>query len=143
MRQGASPEVAAPAATLEVYVWYEADPADDDAVRAAGGRLADAMVRGGSDPMAERPRRAQIEHCLADGDLMAGRPRLLRRPHTSLRDGAPRAPWMEVWPGVPRHALQGWIARLEASALDEGALALARGGRHVEPFEAQAGARVR
>ena len=52
MRQGASPEVAAPAATLEVYVWYEADPADDDAVRAAVGRLADAMVRGGSDPMA-------------------------------------------------------------------------------------------
>ena len=124
MRQGASPEVAAPAATLEVYVWYEADPADDDAVRAAVGRLADAMVRGGSDPMAERPR-------------------LLRRPHTSMRDGAPRATWMEVWPGVPRHALQGWIARLEASALDEGALALARGGRHVEPFEAQAGARVR
>ena len=116
---------AASADTLEVYVWYEADPADDDAVRAAVGRLADAMVRGGSDPLAERPR-------------------LLRRPELSTRAGAPRATWMEVWPAVPRHALGGWIARLEASALDEGALALARGGRHVEPFEAQAApARVR
>jgi hypothetical protein len=110
--------------TLEVYVWYEADPADDALVRAAVDRLAEAMVRGGTDPVGERPS-------------------LLRRPGTTLRDGAPRSTWMEVWPAVPRRSLDGWLARLETSALDVGATALARGGRHVEPFEPQPPPRVR
>ncbi len=114
---GASP-------TLEVYVWYEADPADDALVRAAIDRLADAMVRGGTDPVDERPR-------------------LLKRPGTTLRDGAPRSTWMEVWPAVPRRALDGWLARLETSARDAGVDALARGGRHVETFEPQPAPRVR
>ena len=114
---GASP-------SLEVYVWYEADPADDARVSEAFGRLGETMVRGGSDPGDERPR-------------------LLRRPGTTLRDGAPRTTWMEVWPRVPRHALDGWIARLEASARDAGIDLLSRGGRHVEPFEPQPAPRVR
>lgn len=104
--------------TLEVYVWFEADPADDAAVRAALERAADSMIRGGSDPVRERPR-------------------LLRRPDLRLRDGVPRATWMEIWPGVPAHAFAGWVSRLEASAAAEGLDALARGGRHVEPFVPQ------
>jgi hypothetical protein len=44
---------------------------------------------------------------------------------------------------VPRRSLDGWLARLETSALDVGATALARGGRHVEPFEPQPPPRVR
>ena len=105
-----------PPPTVEVYVWFEAEPADAAAVVAAEARLAASMVRGGSDPHREHPR-------------------LLRRPDLRLRDGQPRSTWMEVWPEVPRHALPGWIARLDASALDSGVAALARGGRHVEPFE--------
>lgn len=114
----------AASATLEVYVWYETDPADDARVRAAADRLAQAMVRGGTDPIDERPR-------------------LLRRPGTTLRDGSPRATWMEVWPAVPRHALEGWIARLETSARDSGIEALSLGGRHVETFVPQPAPRAR
>jgi hypothetical protein len=114
---------AAPA-RLEVYVWFEADAADDAAVRAATDRLAEGMVRGGTDPVAERPS-------------------LLRRPDRKIRDGVMRATWMEVWPGVPRDALAGWLVRLEAAAWDSGSAALARGGRHVEPFEPQPPPRVR
>jgi hypothetical protein len=110
--------------TLEVCVWYEAEPADDARVRAAVDRLVEAMVRGGTDPLHERPR-------------------LLRRPETTLRDGVPRSTWMEVWPAVPRHALEGWLARLDTSARDAGATLLARGGRHVEVFEPQPAPRVR
>lgn len=104
--------------TLEVCVWYEADLADDAGVRAGVDRLAEAMVRGGTDPLHARPR-------------------LLKRPETTLRDGALRSTWMEVWPAVPRHALDGWLARLDSSARDAGTTALARGGRHVEVFEPQ------
>jgi len=106
-------------ATLEVFVWFEADPAQDEQVSAAFGRLADAMVRGGSDPVVERPR-------------------LLRRPDLKARDGTLRATWMEIWPAVPAATLSGWAARLEASAASVGASALASGGRHVEPFVAVA-----
>jgi hypothetical protein len=101
--------------TLEVYVWYEADPADDARIRAAVGRLVEVMVRGGTDPVGERPS-------------------LLKRPGTTLRGDAPRSTWMEVWPAVPRHALDGWLARLDTSARDAGLDVLACGGRHVEPF---------
>ena len=104
-----------PADALEVYVWFEADPADDAQVRAAEDRLAEAMALGGTGPVVERPR-------------------LLRRPDLRHRDGALRATWMEVWPAVPRHALAGWLARLDATAESVGAAALARGGRHAEPF---------
>ena len=104
--------------TLEVYVWFEADPGDDALVRAAFVRLDETMARGGSDASSERPR-------------------LLRRPETTTRDGAPRATWMEVWPQVPRRALVGWLARLSTSATSSGTTALAQGGRHVEPFEPQ------
>lgn len=103
--------------SLEVYVWFEAAAGRDDAVRAAFSRLAGSMAHGGSDPVRERPR-------------------LLRRPDGRLRDGRVFTTWMEVWPGVPAHALAGWTARLAASAADSGALALAREGRHVEPFVA-------
>ena len=101
---------------VEVYVWFEADPAADALVVAAEERLAQAMVAGGSDPVAERPR-------------------LLYRHGRRTRDGRPVTTWMEVWPAVPAHALAGWIARLDASAQSSGATGLALGGRHVEPFE--------
>jgi hypothetical protein len=41
---------------------------------------------------------------------------------------------MEAWPAVPGHALPDWLATLAAQAQACGAAALARGGRHVEPF---------
>jgi hypothetical protein len=105
--------------TLEVFVWFEADPARDAEVLAAFGRLAEAMVRGGSDPAVERPR-------------------LLRRPDLKARPDGPRATWMEIWPAVPVATLIGWTDRLSASAASVGAAALATGGRHVEPFLAVA-----
>jgi hypothetical protein len=109
-------------ARVEVYVWFEADPTDEPRVRAAFLRLAQSMVRGGSEAAAETPR-------------------LLRRPDTTMRPEGPRATWMEVWPAVPRHAVAGWVDRLAAAAADSGAAALARGGRHVEIFEPVASAR--
>ena len=107
---------------LEVYVWFEADPADAARVLAAFGRLGEAMASGGSDAASERPR-------------------LLCRPELVQRDGSPRATWMEVWPGVPPRTLTGWLDRLDAAAASSGAAALARGARHVEVFAPQAGAR--
>ena len=107
---------------LEVYVWFEADPADASWVLAAFGRLGAAMASGGSEAVAERPR-------------------LLRRPELVQRDGAPRTTWMEVWPGVPPRTLAGWLDRLDAAAASSGAGALARGGRHVEVFAPQARSR--
>jgi hypothetical protein len=111
------PERSAP--MLEVFVWFEADPARDVEVGAAFARLADAMVRGGSDPLAERPR-------------------LLRRPDLKRRPEGARATWMEIWPAVPAASLIGWTDRLAASAASVGATELATGGRHVEPFLAVA-----
>ena len=105
-------------ATLEVYVWFEAEAGRDDAVRSAVARLAESMAHGGSDPVRERPR-------------------LLRRPDLRQRDDGVFTTWMEIWPAVPAHALEGWIDRLAASAADSGAAALARNGRHVEPFIAE------
>ncbi len=105
---------------LEVYVWFEADPADVSQVLTAFGRLGEAMTSGGSNVVAERPR-------------------LLRRPELVQRDGSPRATWMEVWPGVPPSTLAGWLDRLDAAVASSGAGALARGGRHVEVFAPQAG----
>ena len=110
--------------SLEVYVWFEAAAGRDDAVRAAFSRLAGSMAHGGSDPVRERPR-------------------LLRRPDGRLRDGRVFTTWMEVWPAVPRHALEGWLARLASSAAASGAAGLARGGRHVEAFEPMPDPRVR
>lgn len=110
------------AVPLEVYVWFEADPADVSRVLAAFGRLGAAMASGGSEAVAERPR-------------------LLRRSELVQRDGAQRATWMEVWPSVPPRTLAGWLDRLDAAAASSGAGALARGGRHVEVFAPQAGAR--
>lgn len=100
---------------LEVYVWFEADPSADAAVQAAIARLADAMTGG------------------APGSSVR-RPRLLRRPDLKQRDGRPLATWMEAWPSVPRQALAAWLATLSVQAQACGAAALARGGRHVEPF---------
>lgn len=110
-------------ARVEVYVWFEADPADDGRVLAAFARLAEGMVRGGSEPHTETPR-------------------LMRRPDLRTRPDGLRATWMEIWPAVPRHAVAGWIDRLAAAADDSGAAGLARGGRHVEVFEAAAPARA-
>ena len=114
------PRDAALALALEVYVWFEADPADVSRVQAAFGRLDETMASGGSDAVAERPR-------------------LLRRPELAQRDGSPCTTWMEVWPGVPSRTLAGWLDRLDAAAASSGASALARGPRHVEVFAPQAG----
>jgi hypothetical protein len=104
------------AAGLEVYVWFESDPADDDAVVAAFDRLARAMADDGAIPLSDPPR-------------------LLRRPDLKERDGRFRATWMEVWPAVPGSELSAWIDRLDRLAVTTGASALAPAGRHVEPFE--------
>lgn len=103
---------------LEVYVWFESDPADDQAVIAAFGRLALAMAA----------------DAVAPG---AGPPRLLRRTDLKDRDGRLRATWMEAWPAVPGPALADWLDRLARLAAASGASALASGGRHVEPFVPQ------
>jgi hypothetical protein len=103
---------------VEVYVWFESDPLDDEAVLAAFWRLAGAMA-------------------VASEAAGTGPPRLLRRPELKDRDGRSRATWMEVWPAVPRPALADWLDRLERHAAASGASALAPDGRHAEPFIAQ------
>lgn len=105
-------------ALVEVCVWYEADPSHADAVHAAVSRLASAM---------------------AEGTPAGPPPRLMRRTERVVRDGAPRETWMEVWPLVPADGLDAWLQRLAALSVETGAAALARGGRHVEPFEVVAG----
>ena len=100
--------------TLEVYVWFEADPAHDDAVRAAFGRLALAMA--------------------PPAGSSAAAPRLLRRTDLRTRPEGPRATWMEVWTGVPAGGLPAWQDRLDAAAAASGAAACAAGGRHLEVF---------
>jgi hypothetical protein len=100
---------------VEVYIWFEADPADDARVVAAFARLAEAMVRGSAVAPAEAPR-------------------LLRRADLRPRPEGPRATWMEVWTAVPQHALAAWQDRLATSADDSGSTPLAHGGRHVEVF---------
>jgi hypothetical protein len=102
-------------AELEVYVWFESDPADDDAVVAAFDRLARAMADDGAIPPSEPPR-------------------LLRRPDLKERDGRFRATWMEVWRAVPGSILGDWLDRLDRHARTTGASALAPAGRHAEPF---------
>ncbi len=102
-------------AVLQVFVWFEADPADDAAVVAAVRHLVEAMSGAGDVRDAEGPR-------------------LLRRPDLRLRDGQPRATWMEIWPGVPAASLDAWLAHLASAAQACGVAALAAGGRHVEPF---------
>jgi len=102
------------AASVEVCVWYEADPSQADAVRAAVARLAISMTEGAFAPPP---------------------PRLMRRTEPVVRDGAVRDTWMEVWPSIPADGLTAWRDRLAAASVESGAAALARGGRHVEPFE--------
>lgn len=94
---------------LEVCIWFEADPADAAAVRSGFTRMRDSMAVPGA--------------------------RLLRRPDRRQRPEGPRETWMEVWPGIAASALPGWLRRLEAAADAAGHDRLARGGRHVEPFE--------
>jgi hypothetical protein len=108
-----------PSAEVEVYVWFESDPADDPAVYLAFRRLVQEMGRGAEAPL--------------------GTPRLLRRPELKDRDGQLRATWMEVWPAVPAADLADWLDRLGRCAEASGASALALGGRHVEPFVAPPG----
>ena len=96
-------------AALEVCIWFEADPADAAAVRDGFARLRDAMA--------------------------APHARLLRRPDLRERPDGPRETWMEVWPGIPAPGLHAWLERLGGAAAAEGLDRLARGGRHVEPFE--------
>jgi hypothetical protein len=111
-----------------VYVWFEADPADDARVRAAVGRLAAEMADAAGAAGSVGRSGDRVE-------LGAAGPRLLRRPDLRLRDGHAYATWMEVWPPVPVDGLAVWLERLAACADRCGAAALARGGRHVEPFE--------
>jgi hypothetical protein len=113
-------------ASLDVHVWYETDPVDDDAVRLAVARLARAMLA--------EDAAARVDAAPAAVDAV----RLLRRPDLRWRDGRPFATWMEVWPAVAADALAPGLARLAASAEACGATALARDARHVEPFRAVA-----
>lgn len=101
---------------LEVFVWYEADPADADRVRAAFVRLRDA----------ERSAHVRAVHAPAA--------RLMRRQDLRERDGVPRATWMEIWPHVPAQCLVRWTANLDAAALACGAAAIATSTRHLEAF---------
>lgn len=98
------------AGRVEIYVWFEASPAVDDAVRTGFARLRDALEQPGA--------------------------RLLRRPDLRARPEGPQATWMEVWPDVPAGTVVPWLERLQGAAVQCGLAAHARDGRHVEVFAA-------
>jgi hypothetical protein len=110
------------AGTLEVYVWFEADPAHDAAVRQSFLQLVQRMTRQGPDAAAG-----------------PGAPRLLRRTDLRARPEGLRATWMEVWSGVPASGVAPWLAAMEAAAAATGSTGWACGGRHVEVFAPDAG----
>jgi hypothetical protein len=112
---------AAIGASLEVCIWFEADPQHHDLVVASFMTLAQA-VEALASPM--RP--------ASSGPHT--RPRLLRRPELTKREAGPRSTWMEVWPGIASAQLQPFLSQLELLASESGLSALASGPRHVEPF---------
>ena len=121
------PNDAETGASLEVCIWFEADPLHHDQIVAAFIRLVEAVeaveaVAGQAAPMR------------AAGSRPENRPRLLRRPEVVIRAAGPRSTWMEVWPGVGAPQLQAFLVQLEQLAAQTGLSALASGPRHVEPF---------
>lgn len=108
-------------ASLEVCIWFEADPQHHDQIVAAFIRLVEAVE-------------AQAAPMRAAGSGPENRPRLLRRPEVVIRAAGPRSTWMEVWPGVGAPQLQAFLVQLEQLAAQTGLSALASGPRHVEPF---------
>lgn len=111
-------------ASLEVCIWFEADPLHHDQIVAAFIRLVEAL-----EAVA-----AQAAPMRAAGSGPENRPRLLRRPEVVIRAAGPRSTWMEVWPGVGAPQLQAFLVQLEQLAAQTGLSALASGPRHVEPF---------
>jgi len=115
------PNDAETGASLEVCIWFEADPLHHDQIVAAFIRLVEAVE-------------AQAAPMPAAGSGPENRPRLLRRPEVVIRAAGPRSTWMEVWPGVGAPQLQALLVQLEQLAAQTGLSALASGPRHVEPF---------
>ena len=118
------PNDAETGASLEVCIWFEADPLHHDQIVAAFIRLVEAL-----EAVA-----AQAAPMRAAGSGPENRPRLLRRPEVVIRAAGPRSTWMEVWPGVGAPQLQAFLVQLEQLAAQTGLSALASGPRHVEPF---------
>jgi hypothetical protein len=118
------PNDAETGASLEVCIWFEADPLHHDQIVAAFIRLVEAV-----EAVA-----AQAAPMRAAGSGPENRPRLLRRPEVVIRAAGPRSTWMEVWPGVGAPQLQAFLVQLEQLAAQTGLSALASGPRHVEPF---------
>jgi hypothetical protein len=115
------PNDAEPGASLEVCIWFEADPQHHDQIVAAFIRLVEAVE-------------AQTGPMPSAGLGPESRPRLLRRPEVVIRATGPRSTWMEVWPGIASAQLQAFLMQLEQLAVQTGLTALASGPRHVEPF---------
>jgi len=115
------PNDAEPGASLEVCIWFEADPQHRDQIVAAFIRLVEAVE-------------AQAGPTPAAGSGPESRPRLLRRPEVVIRATGPRSTWMEVWPGVEATHLQAFLLLLEQLAAQTGLSTLSSGPRHVEPF---------
>ena len=108
-------------ASLEVCIWFEADPQHRDQIVAAFIRLVEAVE-------------AQTGPMPSAGSGPESRPRLLRRPEVVIRATGPRSTWMEVWPGVEATHLQAFLLLLEQLAAQTGLSTLSSGPRHVEPF---------
>jgi hypothetical protein len=108
-------------ASLDVCIWFEADPQYHDRIIASFMALAQAVE---ALPPPVRPA----------GSGPHTRPRLLRRPEPAQREAGPRSTWMEVWPGIASTQLQAFLVQLEQLAAQTGLSALANGPRHVEPF---------
>ena len=118
------PNDAETGASLEVCIWFEADPLHHDQIVAAFISLVEAV----------EALEAQAAPMQAAGSGPETRPRLLRRPEVVIRAAGPRSTWMEVWPGVGAPQLQAFLVQLEQLAAQTGLSALASGPRHVEPF---------
>jgi hypothetical protein len=126
------PNHAETADSLEVCIWFEADPQHHDQIVAAFIRLVEAVE-------------AQAAPMRAASSGPDKQPRLLRRPEAVIRATGPKSTWMEVWPGVAATHLQTFLIHLEQLAAQTGLSALASGPRHVEPFliEIETSARYR
>jgi len=115
------PNDAEPGASLEVCIWFEADPQHHDEIVATFVKLVQAVE-------------AKTARMPLASPGPESRPRLLRRPEVVMRTAGPRSTWMEVWPGVGAAQLQAFLVQLEQLAAQTGLSALASGPRHVEPF---------
>ena len=107
--------------SIEVCIWFEADPQHHDRILASFLTLVQAVE---DLPSPVRPA----------GSGPHARPRLLRRPELAMRETGPRSTWMEIWPGIAPAQLQPFLMQLEQLAVQTGLSALASGPRHVEPF---------